>query len=86
MTAEHEVVEVHEPRHRAANAGRTIRGVFAGVILAALVALVVDNRHDVRLGWVFGDGDAPLWLVVTLSAIAGALIGWLISHRPHRRS
>ena len=72
-------------RHRVADAGRTLRGLLAGLLIAAVVALVVDNRHEVRLGWVFGDADAPLWAVLFVTAFAGALIGWLLVHRPHRR-
>ena len=72
--------------HRVADTGRTLRGVLAGLIIAALVALAIDNRREVRVGWVFGDGDAQLWLVLVLAVLAGALIGWLISHRPHLRS
>jgi uncharacterized integral membrane protein len=70
--------------HRARDAGRTLRGLLAGVVLAALVALAIDNRHEVRVGWVFGDGEIPLALVVAIAAVAGALISWLVSHRPRR--
>ena len=67
------------------DAGRTARAVIAGVIIAALAALSIDNRREVRVGWVFGDGDYQLWLVLVIAAAAGAVIGWLVTHRPHRR-
>ncbi len=81
-----EVLEVpRAEHHRVADAGRTLRGVLAGLLLAVVVALAIDNRREVRVGWVFGDTDAPLWVVLLLTAFAGALIGWLLTHRPHRR-
>jgi uncharacterized integral membrane protein len=72
-------------RHRARDTGRTVRGILAGVLLAALIALAIDNRHDARVGWVFGDGETPLALVVAIAAVTGALLSWLVSHRPRRR-
>jgi hypothetical protein len=38
----------------------------------------------VRVGWVVGDGDASLWIIVLVAAVIGAMIGWLVTHRPHR--
>jgi uncharacterized integral membrane protein len=74
----------HVERHRARDAGRTLRGVIAGGLLVVLVALAVDNRDGVTVRWVFGEGEVPLALVVAASAVAGALLGWLILHRPGR--
>lgn len=74
----------HVERHRARDAARTLRGLIAGVLLAALIALAVDNLDEVTVGWVFGEGDVPLALVVAASAVAGALVGWLVLHRPRR--
>ena len=72
-----------ETHHRVRDSGRFVRGMLAGVVLAALIAVGIDNRHEVRVGWVFGDADAQLWFVVESAAVAGALIGSLITHRPH---
>jgi uncharacterized integral membrane protein len=58
------------------------RLVLGLIILVAAVAIVVDNRQTTRVGYVFGDVRAPLVVVLLLSAAAGALIGWLLSHRP----
>lgn len=87
--ADHDEERIAVPpreHHRVADTGRTLRGVLAGLIIAALVALGIDNRREVRVGWVFGEGDAQLWLVLVLAVLAGALIGWLVTHRPHLRS
>jgi uncharacterized integral membrane protein len=65
-------------------AGSTARVVLALVLLAAVVAFAVDNRDEVRVGWVVGDGEAPLVLVLLATAFVGAVMGWLLSHRPAR--
>ena len=60
--------------------------VIAGVVLLiALMLFALDNRDDTRVGWVFGDGTAPLAAVLAVTALAGALLGWLVLHRPQRR-
>ena len=75
----------HVEHHRAKDAARTLRGVIAGAVLVALIALAVENRHEVRVDWVFGDGDAELWLVIAIAALAGAVVGWLIAAWPRHR-
>jgi len=68
--------------------GRSVADIFRSlVVVALLVGLVIvalDNRDNVRVGYVFGDASAPIWIVLVASAIAGVVIGWLIRHRPHR--
>ena len=64
--------------------GRIVRFVLVAAIIAVLVLVAVDNREDVRVGYVVGDREAPIWIVLALAAVGGVLIGWLISHRPHR--
>ncbi len=66
------------------DSAQIVRWVIVAVIVVAIVALALDNRHDVRLGFVFGDGNAPAWIVVIASGIGGIVIGWLIKHRPGR--
>ena len=63
---------------------RVVRIVVVCVVAAVIVALAVDNRHDVRLGYVVGDADSPAWIVVVLAGVGGFVIGWLIKHRPRR--
>ena len=56
---------------------QTIRlGVIAALIVVA-AALVLDNLHDVTIGWVFGDTDAPLVIVLLVVLALGLAIGWL---------
>ena len=64
--------------------GRVARLTLVAAIVAALILVAVDNREDVRVGYVVGDTEAPIWIVLTLAAVAGVMIGWLIRHRPHQ--
>ena len=38
------------------SAGTTARLILGVLLLVAIVAFAVDNRDDVRIGWVVGDG------------------------------
>ena len=71
-----------EPRRD--SAGRMARLVIAAVIVAAIVAVAIDNRGEVDVGYVVGDASAPIWVVLVVAGIAGVVIGWLIKHRPSR--
>ena len=63
-----------------------IARIAVGVVLLAVgIAVIVDNRRDTRIGYVFGDVEAPLIVVLLLTAVVGALIGWLLLHRPRHR-
>jgi uncharacterized integral membrane protein len=68
----------------ARDVGRTIRFVVVGVLIAVLVLIALDNTDEVRLGYVFGHATAPIWLAIAAAAVAGALIGWMATHRPRR--
>ena len=60
------------------------RIIVAIVLIAVIAALAIDNRDDTRIGYVFGDVDAPLFVLLIVAAVIGAIIGWLLLHRPHR--
>ena len=59
-----------------------VRLTLVAGIVAVLVLVGVDNREDVRVGYVVGDAEAPIWIVLALAAVGSVLIGWLIKHRP----
>jgi uncharacterized integral membrane protein len=46
---------------------------------------VVDNRSSTRIGYEVGHANAPLFVVLLVAAIVGALVGWLLLHLPRRR-
>jgi uncharacterized integral membrane protein len=63
--------------------GHDVRIVLGTIILAGLVVFAIDNRRQIHVSYIVGSTDAPLWIVLAATAVAGALIGWLILHRPH---
>jgi uncharacterized integral membrane protein len=77
---------VTEPHTSSArhDAGRTLRIVIAALVVTALGAVAFDNREEVRVGYVIGDANAPVWLVLIAAGVAGIVVGWLIKHRPRR--
>lgn len=64
---------------------KLIRWILIAAIVVVVVLVAMDNRDDVPVGYVIGDVQAPMWIVIVLAAIAGMFIGWLIRHRPRRR-
>ncbi len=61
---------------------KTVLGVL---LLVVIVAVAVDNGRSTRVGYVFGHASAPLFVVLLLAAIVGALTGWLLLHLPRAR-
>lgn len=62
------------------------RLVVTGIVILALVLFVGQNTKSVDIQWLFFEGDAPLWLMLVLAALAGAVIGWGVSITLRRRN
>jgi len=60
---------------------RIVRLLVVVGLVVAFFAVALDNRADVRVGYVIGEALAPGWLVILLSAIGGLIIGWLLRLR-----
>lgn len=64
--------------------------ISAAVIAVALIAFIGQNRDDTEVSWLFIDGTWPLWLVIVIAAVLGAVLsevlGWLIRRRRRRQS
>lgn len=62
--------------------------IVVGIVAVALAAFVVQNTDDTPVSWLVFDESAPLWIVIVISAVAGAVLseaaGWLI-RRGRRR-
>ena len=80
-----DVIDQHTTAVHRRDAAQVFRLVVVAAIVVVLVAVAMDNRDDVRLGYVVGDAQAPVWIVIVASALAGMVIGWIIRHRPRRR-
>jgi uncharacterized integral membrane protein len=81
---QHSAVDDRSIGHQARDVGRGLRLFIAAALVAALVVVALDNREDVRLGYVFGDAQAPVWIVLVAAGIVGVMVGWLLKHRSHR--
>ena len=71
--------------------GRSVRpGVIAAVLVAAaLIVFVVQNGSEVPVSWLFIEVNGPLWAVIVVAAVAGAvlseIISWVIGRSRRRR-
>lgn len=73
-----------------ADRSRVSAGLVVTIVLAvALLIFIFQNTGDVKVDWLFLDATAPLWLVLLITAAAGALLaevgGWLLRRRRERR-
>ncbi len=66
---------------RRVRAGQTIR-VIIWQLVAVVVVFAAVNTNKVNVDWVVDEARMPLWGVIALSAVAGAIIGFLA--RPSR--
>ncbi len=72
--------------HPASRDSRDIARIVAAVAIAALlVAFVIDNTRQVKVGFVFADKNTRLIYVLIVTAIVGALLDrlWQRSRRKH---
>lgn len=62
-----------------------VRVIGAAVVAIALIAFIGQNPDDTEVNWLFLEGSWPLWLVVVVAAVLGAVLsevlGWLIRRR-----
>ncbi len=56
---------------------RLVRFVLAVALVVVLVLIGLDNRDKVRIGYVIGDAQAPVWVVVVGAALAGMVVAAL---------
>ena len=67
---------------RRVRAGQTIRVIIWLLVAVVVVVFAAVNTNKVSVDWVVDDARMPLWVVIALSAVAGAVIGFLA--RPNR--
>jgi uncharacterized integral membrane protein len=72
----------HDPAVTGRGLSTVLRITIIAVLIGALILVGFDNRDDVRVGYVIGDTEAPIWTVLVVAAIAGIVIGWILRHRP----
>lgn len=58
----------------------------AAVVLAVLITLfAVLNLEEVKVDWIFGDGHAPLIVVIVVSGVVGAALTFFLTRRSAKR-
>ena len=60
------------------------RLIGAVVVVGIIAALAIDNRHEVRIGYVIGDADVRLIWLLLVTAILGAVAASLVRRRRRR--
>jgi uncharacterized integral membrane protein len=71
--------------HEKMSNGAIARLVIAGIVLLAILVFCAVNTDKTRVDFVVFDSRLPLFVVIALSAVAGALLWVLISWRRRRR-
>jgi uncharacterized integral membrane protein len=66
---------------RSIRARQTIRIIVWVVVVAAVAVVAAFNTQDIDLDWVVGESTLPLWVVIAVSALAGAVIGYVARWR-----
>lgn len=59
--------------------------VVIGVVGVLLGLFVVQNTDRERVEWLVFDATAPLWLILVLTAVAGAVLGQAVAAAARRR-
>jgi uncharacterized integral membrane protein len=75
--------ETASPHERRIRASQTIRVIVWLVVLVALIVFAARNTDEVDVNWLFDTTAAPLWVVIAVSAVGGAVIGYFA--RPRHR-
>ncbi|MBQ87478.1 MAG: hypothetical protein CL433_01350 [Acidimicrobiaceae bacterium] len=80
--------EILDGESSAKKSGGRERLLAVAIVAAALGAFVVQNTDSTPVEWLIFTGIAPLWVVIVLAAVAGAVLselgGYLIRRRKHR--
>lgn len=61
------------------------RLIVALIVAVLLVIFAIQNRHRVSVDFLFLSWDGRVIYVIIVSAIAGALTGWLVQRTRRRR-
>ncbi|MBI4932461.1 MAG: LapA family protein [Actinobacteria bacterium] len=80
---DHDAVDAHAGAVHRRDLARALRFGLAIAVVIALVLVGLDNRTKVRVGYVFGDAQAPVWVVIVASALAGMVVAALIRRNRH---
>mgnify|MGYP000563071098 CR=1 FL=1 len=63
----------------------SIRAVIAGIVAIGAVIFIFQNQDDTRMEFLFFSGTVPLYLVIIISMVLGAVLGWFVGYMRRRR-
>jgi uncharacterized integral membrane protein len=62
--------------------GREQRRLIGAFLLGALAVLfAVLNLDEVKVSWIVATWETPLIVVILVSLLTGAVLGWIVSRR-----
>jgi uncharacterized integral membrane protein len=73
------------PRHEGRDTRETARVVAALVLVALVVAFVIDNTRKVKVGFVVGDHETRLIYVLIVTFLVGVVVDRLWQRARRRR-
>lgn len=63
--------------------------VIAALVLIAFVVFIVQNTDSTQVTWLLFDSNGPLWVLIVVAAVAGAILSevltWVIRRSRRRR-
>ena len=60
---------------------QTLRLLAWALVVLVVIVFALINTQEVTVDWLFGDGQARLWVVIAASAVLGFLAGWFARWR-----
>jgi uncharacterized integral membrane protein len=73
-----------EPRPRPSRDNQT-RLIVALIVTVLLVIFALQNTREVRVSFLFFNWDSRMIFVIIVSAVGGAIAGWLLQRARRRR-
>jgi uncharacterized integral membrane protein len=75
------MADVPPERERRIRQRQTVRLIVWLALLGILVLFALLNTEDARVDWLFGEEEAPLFVVIAVAAVIGALAGAIAAWR-----
>ncbi|MEN8039867.1 MAG: LapA family protein [Actinomycetota bacterium] len=62
-----------------------VGGIVAIIVAAASAVFIFQNTDPTHVEFLFVNGEVPLFIVIIVSMVLGALLGWFYGFRRRRR-
>lgn len=82
---ENETIAERADRSRGGRtAGETLKLAAAGLVAAAVIALVLQNQEPIRTEFLFWSAQTPRFALLGIVYLVGVASGWLLLRRRRR--